>query len=104
MLINCVVYQKGRKLGDIPKEDISEYIGRPDCFVWVGLVDPTASEIDEMAEEFGLHPLAVEDARKGHQRPKIEEYGDSLFAVLHPAEIVRDRDAKPARATDVVRH
>ena len=39
-----------------------------------------------MSEEFGLHPLAVEDARKGHQRPKIEEYEDSLFAVLHTIE------------------
>jgi magnesium transporter len=44
--------------------------------------------MDEMAREFGLHELAVEDASKGHQRPKIEEYGDSLFAVLHPAEML----------------
>ena len=43
-------------------------------------------ELDEMAEEFGLHELAVDDARHGHQRPKIEEYGDSLFAVLHTVE------------------
>ena len=48
-----------------------------------------ATELDEMAEEFGLHELAVEDARKGHQRPKIEEYGDSLFAVLQPVEKVK---------------
>jgi magnesium transporter len=52
----------------------------------VALFDPTRDEIDEMAEEFGLHPLAIEDARKGHQRPKIEEYEDSLFAVLHTIE------------------
>jgi len=92
MLINCVVYQKGRKLGDIPKEDISDYITRPDCFVWVGLVDPTPAELDEMAEEFGLHPLAVEDARKGHQRPKIEEYDECLFVVLHTVELEGDPD------------
>ena len=66
--------------------DISEYVTRPDCFVWVALFEPDAEELDEMAEEFGLHPLAVEDARKGHQRPKIEEYDDSLFAVLHTVE------------------
>ena len=70
-----------RKLADIPVEDISEYVRRPDCFVWVALFEPTPEELDEMAEEFGLHPLAVEDARKGHQRPKIEEYDDSLFVV-----------------------
>jgi magnesium transporter len=56
----------------------------------VALFEPTREELDQMAEEFGLHELAVEDARKGHQRPKIEEYGDSLFAVLHTAELVKD--------------
>jgi magnesium transporter len=86
MLINCVVYQNGKRLADIPKEEISEYVGRPECFVWVALFNPAPEELDEMAEEFGLHPLAAEDARKGHQRPKIEEYEDSLFAVMHTVE------------------
>jgi magnesium transporter len=86
MLVNCVAYQNGRKLGDIPVEDISEYVKRPDCFVWVALKDPTPADLDQMAEEFSLHPLAVEDAKTGHQRPKIEEYGDSLFAVVHTVE------------------
>jgi magnesium transporter len=90
MLINCVAYQNGRKLAEIEAEDISEYVVRPDCFVWVALFEPTTGELDEMAEEFGLHPLAVEDARKGHQRPKIEEYGDSLFAVMHTIEAATD--------------
>ena len=87
MLINCVAYQNGTKLADIAIADISEYVSRPDCFVWVALADPTGEELDQMAEEFGLHPLAVEDARKGHQRPKIEEYDDSLFVVLHEVEV-----------------
>ena len=87
MLVNCVAYQEGTKLSDISKEDISEYVKRPDCFVWVGLKDPTPDELEEMREEFGLHELAVEDARHGHQRPKIEEYGNSLFAVLQTVEI-----------------
>ena len=52
--------------------------------------EPTAEELAEMQREFGLHELAVEDAQHGHQRPKIEEYGDSLFAVLHTVEIVDD--------------
>jgi magnesium transporter len=86
MLINCVAYQNGRKLADIPIEDISEYVSRPDCFVWVALFEPTPAELDEMGEEFGLHELALDDARHGHQRPKIEEYGDSLFAVMHTVE------------------
>ena len=86
MLISCVAYQNGRKLADIPSADISEYLSRPDCFVWVALYEPSSEELDEMAEEFGLHELAADDARHGHQRPKIEEYGDSLFAVLHAVE------------------
>jgi magnesium transporter len=87
MLVNCVAYSEGRKLADIPKEDISEYLKRPDCFVWVGLNDPEPEELEEMREEFGLHELAVEDAHHGHQRPKIEEYGDSLFAVVKTLEL-----------------
>jgi magnesium transporter len=90
MLINCVAYQDGRKLADIAVEDISEYIDRPACFVWVALKDPSHEELAVMQGEFGLHELAVEDAQHGHQRPKIEEYGDSLFAVLHLIEIEGD--------------
>src|SRR5712692_2463238 len=90
MLVNCVVYQEGRKLAEIDKREIHSYLTRPDCFVWVALKDPTPAELDEMAEEFGLHELAVEDARHGHQRPKIEEYGNSLFAVLHVIELHGD--------------
>ena len=90
MLVNCVAYQEGTKLSDIPKEAISDYVKRPDCFVWVALKDPTQAELEEMRDEFGLHELAVEDARHGHQRPKIEEYGNSLFAVLQTIEIKED--------------
>ncbi len=90
MLINCVAYQAGRKLTDIDKHQISDYVARPDCFVWVALKDPTEAELAEMQEEFGLHELAVEDARHGHQRPKIEEYGDSLFVVLSTVEVAGD--------------
>src|SRR5664279_1161819 len=86
MLVNCVAYQEGKKLADIPKEDISEYLKRPDCFVWVALKDPEPGELEDMQQEFDLHELAVEDARHGHQRPKIEEYGDSLFVVMHTIE------------------
>ncbi len=87
MLVNCVAYQNGKKLGDIRKEEISDYVHRPDCFVWVALYEPSPEELDEMAAQFELHPLAVEDASHGHQRPKIEEYGSQIFAVLHTVEI-----------------
>jgi magnesium transporter len=87
MLVNCVAYENGRRLGDIEPPQISDYLARPGCFVWVALKDPTEAELTGMQEEFALHPLAVEDARHGHQRPKVDEYGDSLFAVLHTVEV-----------------
>lgn len=87
MLVNCVAYEHGKKL-DVPVSipDIPQYMRRPDCFVWVALRDPEPAELDLLAREFELHPLAVEDAWHGHQRPKIEEYGQSLFVVLHTIE------------------
>jgi magnesium transporter len=90
MLVNCVAYESGRRLGDIEPPQISDYLKRPGCFVWVALKDATEAELAAMQEEFDLHPLAVEDARHGHQRPKIEEYGDSLFVVLNTVEVKGD--------------
>jgi magnesium transporter len=86
MLISCAAYQDVKKLDDIEIDRISEYLQRPNCFVWVALRDPSAAELNDMQRVFGLHPLAVEDAQAGHERPKIEEYGDSLFAVIHMVE------------------
>jgi magnesium transporter len=87
MLINCVAYQDGKRLAEIPVSEISEFVKRPDCFVWVALKDPTPAELTQMQEEFDLHELAIEDAMHGHQRPKAEEYGKSLFVVLHVPEM-----------------
>lgn len=88
MLINCVAYQEGKKLCDVPVEQISDFLERPDCFVWVALKDAEPAELELMQREFVLHELAVEDAHHGHQRPKLEEYGDSLFAVMHTVELL----------------
>jgi magnesium transporter len=90
MLINCVAYENGRKLADITVEAISDYLQRPGCFVWVALKDPGPGELAVMEHEFGLHELAVEDARKTNQRPKIDEYGNQLFTVLKTIELVGD--------------
>jgi magnesium transporter len=87
MLINCVAYRDGKRLSDIPVTAISEYLNLPDCFVWVALRDAEAQELAQMQAEFDLPELAVEDALNSYQRPKIEEYGDSLFAVLHTLEV-----------------
>ena len=87
MLVNCVAYQEGRKLADIDFREIHSSLARPGTFVWVALKDATEAELEQMREEFDLHPLAVEDASHGHQRPKIEEYGDQLFVVMHTVEV-----------------
>ena len=87
MLINCVAYENGSKFADIPIAKISDYLTRPGFFVWVALKDATDDELTTMQQEFDLHELAIEDARHGHQRPKVEEYGDTLFAVVHTVEL-----------------
>jgi len=69
MLISCVAYQDGAKLADIIPDQIPEYLRRPKCFVWVALRDPLPAELADMQKAFDLHPLAVEDALVGHQRP-----------------------------------
>jgi magnesium transporter len=92
MLINCVVYKFGQRLADIPLEDISEYVSQPGCFVWVALRDATDAELAKMREEFDLHELAIEDALQGRQRPKVEEYGDVVFTVMHTVEYASDQE------------
>jgi magnesium transporter len=87
MLVNCVAYQNGLKLADIALTDISEYVRKRDCFVWVAVKDPSGAELLKLQDEFGLHDLAVEDAHHGHQRAKVEEYGKSLFVVLPIVEL-----------------
>src|SRR5688500_13265631 len=88
MLVNCVAYHRGQKLADIPLTEVRAHLERRDCFVWVALKDPEADELAVLQQEFNLHELAVEDAQKGHQRPKIDEYGSSLFVVMHLSETV----------------
>ena len=93
MLVNCAVYEDGKRVADISPADISEYLKRPTSFVWVAIKDPEAQELADMEDEFDLHPLAVEDALSGHQRPKIEEYADHVFAALH-VPIIEDDDIR----------
>jgi len=91
MIRNVASYSlDGQRLGDITLEEISDAVASADVgFVWVGLYEPDEPLLLKMQEEFGLHPLAVEDALKAHQRPKIELYGDSLFLVLQTAQAVK---------------
>jgi magnesium transporter len=87
MLINCVVYQDGQKQADIDIANISDWMAKPGCFIWVALRDASMAELAQMQEEFDLHPLAIEDAARGHQRPKIDEYGETVFLVMQLLEM-----------------
>jgi len=87
MVVNCAAYADGRRVADVPIEDISEVLKRDGHFVWIGLLEPSEALLRQVQEEFGLHDLAVEDAHRAHQRPKLEEYGDGLFVVLRTARV-----------------
>lgn len=91
MIINSISYRKGRRIGDVTLDDISEVLKEPDTFVWLGLHEPDMALLRKIQEEFGLHELAIEDASKAHQRPKLEEYGHSLFIVLKTALLNDDK-------------
>jgi magnesium transporter len=91
MIVDSAVYVNGhRYAGDIPLEETYEASRKQGCFAWIGLHEPTEDEFDAVRREFGLHELAVEDAIKAHQRPKLEVYGDTLFLVLKTARYTVD--------------
>ena len=89
MIVDAAVYTNGvRRPGHLALQDALEAGREPDSFVWVGLFEPTPSEFYAVRHEFDLHDLAVEDAVKAHQRPKLEVYDDDLFVVLRTARYV----------------
>src|SRR5687768_2393811 len=91
-VINCVVYDKDGKRHDITLDAISDALAQDDgSFVWVGLYEPADEILEKLQEEFCLHDLAVEDAQNAHQRPKLEAYGNSMFAVAHTAQVVDEK-------------
>lgn len=88
-VINCAAYGTDGGRRDVSLEQISDVLAVDDgSFVWVGLYEPAEHVLDKLQEEFGLHDLAVEDARNAHQRPKIETYGNSVFIAIHTAQSV----------------
>ncbi len=88
MLVNCMVYCRGEKLGDIQLDKLADYLRLPDHFVWVALRDTHLDELQQLKKQFGLHELAVEDVINGYQSPKIEEYGENLFLIMHLIDVV----------------
>ena len=89
MVVNLVAYNRqGKRLPPITLDQISDVLEQPDTFIWMGLHEPDEALLEKLQEEFGLHDLAIEDAHKAHQRPKIDVFGESLFIVLRTAQEV----------------
>ena len=90
-VVDCAVYVDGVRLPGHCTHDraLAEVRRRGDGFVWIGLHEPDQDQITGIAEVFGLHELAVEDAVHAHQRPKLERYDDTLFMVLKTVRYVR---------------
>jgi len=88
-IVDNAVYVRGRRTADPSDlEETFDLVKERDGFGWIGLYRPSEAEVREVADEFGLHPLAVEDALEGHQRPKLERYGAIRFVVLRPARYI----------------
>ena len=84
------VYRNGRlEKENFPVEDVSEYLSDPDAFVWVDLCGPEAEDLDHVAEELGLHALAIEDALEARQRPKLDRYADHQFLSMYGVALDR---------------
>jgi magnesium transporter len=86
-IVAAAIYEDGRRVGEVAIDDVSELLKHENQFVWIGLHDPSEAMLRKVQEEFGLHDLAVEDALRAHQRPKLEEYGAGLFVVLRTAQL-----------------
>jgi magnesium transporter len=86
-VINCAAYSKGRRVANIEINNVSDVLKQADKFVWIGLHEPNEELLKEVQDEFQLHDLAIEDAHRAHQRPKVEAYGHILFIVLRTAQM-----------------
>jgi magnesium transporter len=90
MIVNSVIYQNGVPVPDATLESIQESLFGGNRFAWIGLNDPTIEELETLGSFFNLHPLAIQDAHHGHQRPKIEEYGNTLFVTMDLVDMSDD--------------
>lgn len=87
----CVVFRQGRRVSEVALDQVSETLEQPDTFVWMALHEPDNEVLLRVQQEFDLHDLAIEDARGAHQRPKLEQYGNSLFIVMKTARLEHEK-------------
>ena len=92
-LMEAGVYYGGRRIRDIRIEEAHEWAAQPGHVVWIGLLEPSHELLGRVQAQLGLHDLAIEDAGKSHNHPKIDLYGDALFIVARTAQLVEGRIA-----------
>lgn len=90
MIVHCTHYLPDGRREAIDFERVSDVLAERDGFIWMGLVEPDAALLEKLQEEFDLHELAIEDAHKAHQRPKVELYENTLFIAVHTAQLLDD--------------
>ena len=90
-LVAATVYADGQRLRDIPIEDAGAWSRKAGHVVWIGLYEPSTALLHRLQAQFLLHDLAIEDASKAHQHPKVERYGDALFVVARTAQVIDDK-------------
>lgn len=86
-MINSAAYHNGVRVADVPIADLGDAWSHSDRFLWVGLYEPSEQVLSHIQHAFGLHELAIEDAHRAHQRPKLEVYDDSMFVVIRTAKL-----------------
>jgi magnesium transporter len=86
-VVDCAIYEGGRRVGSLDINDPGQMKVQPGRVIWIGLYEPTQEELAKLQSYFGLHELAVEDAYRAHQRPKLELYGETLFVVMKTAQL-----------------
>lgn len=92
-VVDCAVYEAGRRVSSLDINDASQMKTSPGRVIWIGLYEPTQDELARLQSYFGLHDLAIEDAYRAHQRPKLELYGETLFVVMKTALLEGDQVA-----------
>ena len=92
-LVAASAYVDGRRVSEVGLAEAGEWARRPHHVVWIGLHEPSAELLNQLQAQFDLHPLAIEDAGKAHQRPKLEQYEAGLFIVARTAQLVNGRVA-----------
>jgi len=87
MVVACGLYRGGKRVADLKLADAKPVSAEEGGFIWIGLHEPCEEMLQHLAREFDLHPLAIEDAHRAHQRPKIDVYGEAIFVVLRTAQL-----------------